>query len=257
MWHGQGNDVNIGSCAELVRSESSTVRQPARKAASDRGTVSQTKTSAGSYHHGDLANALTKTATELARHGGPDAVVLREAARRIGVSATSAYRYFESRADLIRAVAELARAELAERMVREVAAHRPPAEPAEPAAAALLTLRGLGLGYLHFALEEPGLFRTAFGTGQIEDPDLPPDLSSSQAFRMLGQALDELVACGRIPAARRPMMDLAVWAAVHGMATLLLDGPLSRLPIEARPALVESILTLIEYGLQPPPVPQT
>src|SRR2546421_581591 len=33
------------------------------------------------YHHGDLANALTNAATELARHGGPGAVGLRESPR--------------------------------------------------------------------------------------------------------------------------------------------------------------------------------
>ena len=45
------------------------------------------------YHHGDLANALTLAATDLAREGGPEAVVLRQAARQVGVSATAAYRH--------------------------------------------------------------------------------------------------------------------------------------------------------------------
>ena len=45
-----------------------------------------------SYHHGDLPNALTDAATEMAREGGPDAVVLRAAARAAGVSAAAAYR---------------------------------------------------------------------------------------------------------------------------------------------------------------------
>src|SRR5439155_20803437 len=62
------------------------------------------------YHHGDLANALTNAATELARHGGPEAVVLREAARQVGVSATAAYRHFASHGDLVHEVKERGRA---------------------------------------------------------------------------------------------------------------------------------------------------
>src|SRR5579859_1009447 len=58
----------------------------------------------GRYHHGDLANALTQAAVALAREGGPDAVVLREAARRVGVSPAAAYRHFAAHDDLLYAV---------------------------------------------------------------------------------------------------------------------------------------------------------
>ncbi len=36
------------------------------------------------YHHGDLRRALLEAGLDLAREGGPDAVVLREATRRVG-----------------------------------------------------------------------------------------------------------------------------------------------------------------------------
>jgi AcrR family transcriptional regulator len=39
------------------------------------------------YHHGNLAEALVDAALEMAAEGGPDAVVLREVARRVGVCA--------------------------------------------------------------------------------------------------------------------------------------------------------------------------
>jgi len=52
--------------------------------------MAQTRVSRASYHHGDLPNALADAATDLARGGGPEAVVLREAARRAGVSAAAA-----------------------------------------------------------------------------------------------------------------------------------------------------------------------
>ena len=72
------------------------------------------------YHHGDLANALAAAAAQLAREGGPDAVVLREAARRVGVSATAAYRHFASHNDLFEEVAKFRAARrLWARLMRE------------------------------------------------------------------------------------------------------------------------------------------
>src|SRR3954462_15106324 len=85
-------------------------------------TVQPGRSHRGSYHHGDLANALTTAATQLARDGGPEAVVLREAARKVGVSATAAYRHFAGYDDLIHAVKECAQDDLAEAMRTELAA---------------------------------------------------------------------------------------------------------------------------------------
>ena len=49
------------------------------------------------YRHGDLRRALLEAGIELARQGGPEAVVLREATRRAGVVPNAAYRHFASR----------------------------------------------------------------------------------------------------------------------------------------------------------------
>jgi AcrR family transcriptional regulator len=208
--------------------------------------VSSSRISRHSYHHGDLANALTGAALERARAGGPDAVVLREAARQIGVSATAAYRHFSSREDLIHAVKERALGELAERM--EVELDRLPAGDAT-AEQLLARLRALGAGYIGFALEQPGLFRTAFV--YIEPmhgrPDADP--THTRPFKMLVDILDRLAETGVIAADRRPLLEIAAWAAVHGMAQLLLDGPVRRLPAEVQRAAVERALDMIADGI--------
>ena len=46
------------------------------------------------YHHGNLRQALVDAGVELARTGGPNAVLLRAAARQVGVSHNAAYRHF-------------------------------------------------------------------------------------------------------------------------------------------------------------------
>lgn len=60
------------------------------------------KSPRSTYRHGDLRRALLDAGIELARSGGPDAVVLREATRRAGVAPNAAYRHFASREALLR-----------------------------------------------------------------------------------------------------------------------------------------------------------
>ena len=203
------------------------------------------------YHHGDLANALTAAATELAREGGPEAVVLREAARKVGVSATAAYRHFAGHGDLIHAVKELAQDRLAESMRAELAASEPLTNESDEA---LRRVRALGLGYLRFAIAEPGLFRTAFCRADKDYLDRGTEqhmtgIATSPAFQMLGETLDALVTAGLLPPERRPFADMHAWSAVHGLAMLLLDGPLNQLPDDDREQVIARVLDGVIYGL--------
>src|SRR5215475_12971036 len=111
------------------------------------------------YRHGDLRRALLEAGIALAQAGGPDAVVLREATRQAGVVPNAAYRHFASRLELLRAVRMAALSRLALSMEAELDALSPTLGPAELARA---SLRAIGLGYLHFALSETGLFRAIF-----------------------------------------------------------------------------------------------
>src|SRR5688572_19663697 len=115
------------------------------------------------YRHGDLRRALLEAGIALARAGGPDAVVLREATRRVGVVPNAAYRHFASHQDLLEAVRSAALSELANAMETEVAKVRRVKSPEEAARA---TLRAVGAGYLRFAFTETGLFRTAFANAE-------------------------------------------------------------------------------------------
>jgi AcrR family transcriptional regulator len=188
------------------------------------------------YHHGDLARALVTAAVELARTGGPQAVVLREVAREVGVSATSAYRHFANHAELLRAVQERAQEELAVALLTDSV----PDQATESSGFA--RLRAQCHNYLRFTQEQPGLFRTAFG----DDASIA---MSSGSMRVLSDTLDDLVATGRVSADRRTGAEISVWASVHGLAELLLDGPLNSLEAAARNVAVDSMLDFIERGL--------
>lgn len=197
------------------------------------------------YHHGDLRNALIDAATELAVAGGPEAIVLREAARRVGVSPTAAYRHFAAHADLVQVVKAQALGALARTIRVELADLTPTGEPVTDA---LERLRVTGAGYLRFAFDHPGLFRVAFDRrGEPDGPPGPPH--DDDAYSLLAAAIDGLVACGRVPPERRPHAETAAWAAVHGLALLLLDGPLRALPDEQRAQAIQRTFDMVLRGI--------
>lgn len=175
----------------------------------------------GSYHHGDLRNALVRASSELAEAGGPAAVTVRAAARAVGVTATAAYRHFKGHEELLAAVHE----EAARVLFREVdGAMKAVADPGDPTTTAISHLAAIARAYIEFAIREPGLFRTAFG---VDDRYIEKDIHQDPIFRLLAVNLDTLVETGFMDIRQRPGAEFTAWAAVHGLAALIVDGPLS------------------------------
>ncbi|AMS05624.1 TetR/AcrR family transcriptional regulator [Acidipropionibacterium acidipropionici] len=113
------------------------------------------------YHHGDLHHALVAAGMELARSGGAEAVVLREATRRTGVSPNAAYRHFDSREALLDEVAVRASRKLAESMKTSVARARAEFAGSDPKTIATEVILSACRGYIGFALMEPGWFNVS------------------------------------------------------------------------------------------------
>jgi AcrR family transcriptional regulator len=195
------------------------------------------------YHHGDLRNALVRAGAQLAEEGGPAAVTIRAAAARAGVTPTAAYRHFADHAALLEAVHEQAMIRLSAAMTRYLRT----APTGDDADAALARLASTGRGYVHFALHEPGLFRTAFFSGHKAEK--APDRAQPGPFGMLNDALDRLVDAGLMSADDRPRAEVGAWAAVHGLAVLLIDGPLRSLPRRERDAAIDRTLAMVRRGL--------
>src|SRR5438445_512875 len=101
-----------------------------------------------------VRDGLVAAGLELARAGGPDAVVLREATRRVGVVPNAAYRHFADRDALLADVCVAAMDELAGRMQQQVAAVRTGRDAQR---AAIARLGALGVAYVDFAIQETGL----------------------------------------------------------------------------------------------------
>lgn len=201
------------------------------------------------YRHGDLRRALLEAAIELARSGGPAAVTLREATRRAGVVPNAAYRHFASQQDLLHAVRSAALAALAVAMEAELAAIPPGLAPEEHARA---SLRAVGLGYLRFARSQPGLFRTAFGTllptGRISGTE-QAGRTGLNPFELLSSALDLMEAAQLLPRQRRAGAEYLAWSAVHGLAMLVIDGPLRSKEAAEIETLIPRLLQMVENGI--------
>jgi hypothetical protein len=113
-------------------------------------------------------------------------------------------------------------------------------------------LRAVGTGYLRFALAETGLFRTAFSTPAAVEKDRDPAKAGSSGlnpFQLLGAALDRMVQANVLPAGRRPGAEYLAWSAVHGLALLLIDGPLKGLAKKQVGELAQRLLAMVEKGL--------
>lgn len=167
------------------------------------------------YHHGDLREALILAATALLEEKGLSSFTLRECARRAGVSHAAPAHHFAGAADLL---AEIA-ARGFERFVLALGA----------AAEAIDTipekrLAAMGEAYVAFALANPAVYGLMFrgSAGSLQSPHLKT--ASTAAWQQL---------CDAVAAALGPKRQdeviakaAAVWALVHGTATLMLDRKL-------------------------------
>lgn len=206
-------------------------------------------TARDTYRHGDLRHALLEAGIELARAGGADAIVLREATRRAGVVPNAAYRHFASRQELLLAVRAYTLSQLAITMESEMAALEEEPGSADHARACL---RAVGFGYLRFAHAEPGLFRTAFSVPLNDETEADParaGRSGLNPFQLLGAALDRLVDTGVLPPQRRLGAEYLAWSAVHGLAVLFTDGPLRNLTDAQRAVVGRRVVDMVEKGL--------
>ena len=199
---------------------------------------------------GAVRDGLIAAGLELARTGGPDAVVLREATRMVGVVPNAAYRHFADRDELLAAVCTAAMRELADRMAVGVA--RVPGEYGDPVAAGD-RLGAIGTAYLEFARSEPGLFATAFALPH-QHAYSPSEGAAGQELTPLGHlraGLDELVDAGVLQRRRRDGIEYPIWSAVHGLAVLTGQGPLRDVPDAIRQHLEERIWVFIGEAIAP------
>jgi AcrR family transcriptional regulator len=176
------------------------------------------------YRHGNLPAALLAAARQILDENGLQAVGLRETARRVGVSATAAYRHFTSKEDLLASLAAEGFRDLAAAMQSATRGANP--------------LTRAGLAYIEFAHQNRGLFRLMFGPVLAERAKYPT-LQAATA------GVEALLLRGVADIDQRPLDDnhaaMAAWGLVHGLAHLIVDGffPAARATLQAEEILAK------------------
>jgi AcrR family transcriptional regulator len=201
------------------------------------------------FRHGDLRNALLAAGIEMARIGGPNTVILRKATRQAGVSPNAAYRHFANQAELLDGVRSACLSQLAAAIEDEMKKCRP---GRDPQAFARKSLRAVGMGYLGFAMREPGMFRTAFSVPPSVHEQNPANTASMglNPFQLLSLALDRMQESGLLSKKNRKDAEYLAWSTVHGLALLVLEGPLHQMPQAMVLALGERLVLMVERGLE-------
>jgi AcrR family transcriptional regulator len=169
------------------------------------------------YHHGELAEAVLDEIERVVALIGAEGVSLRACAKSVGVTHSALFRHFSDKRDVLTAFAIRSAKRMASQIEQKVSQSTPQD--------AFLTV---GLAYINYARLNPGPFRIIFRE-DIIDP-------LNQDYR---DAMDRLSACLAIGGhgggndwALAPKALLA-WSSVHGLATLCVDGSLSRDVVEA------------------------
>jgi len=194
------------------------------------------------YHHGNLRPALIKAALRAIADEGPDKFTLRDVARRAGVSAPAVYRHFESKDDLLAAVAADAAERLGAMMVEAVT--HAPEDPIE-------RFRATGIAYVKFAVAHPEHFRALNLPGIVQRTPTEP-MSRQQAWQA-----DERV---RLAAARAAGQTsqlsvdeilLSASALVHGLAHMIVEGQLGDVDEKRAVELALIVTRAIGVGFLP------
>jgi AcrR family transcriptional regulator len=196
------------------------------------------------YHHGDLRRVLIDAALKLAADGGPEAVSVREAARRAGVSPGAPFRHFDSRAALMTAVAE----EAQRRFRTEIMVALAEAPARDP----LKRFRAFGLAYLRWAMKNPAHFEI-ISSGRHFDHDAAAALSRNNAelIALTEQMLADASAAGSLRAADLKAVLIAGRALVYGFARMKIDGHFPRWGVEDAKVdrMAEAVVDLFIDGI--------
>jgi AcrR family transcriptional regulator len=163
------------------------------------------------YHHGGLRDALIAAAQDILEADGLAALSLRAVARRAGVSPAAPYHHFPDKQALLDAVAERGFDALTAAMTTRM----------DKVSGAAARLDASGIGYVAFAVENPALCGLMFSAvGQNPSVGTALDGARQRAYAVLQHAAAACSPEGKVSAAE----CLRLWALVHGIAKLVLEG---------------------------------
>ena len=162
----------------------------------------------------DLRQRILETARALLDEQGAAALSLREVARRAGVTHQAPYHHFADRESILAELVTQGFEELERRLARAHAGRGGVQD----------TLAASGMAYVGFALDHPGVFRIMFRADLCDTARFPQAQAAGERAHAELMHLVRLVHGG----VDDPALAAMHWAQVHGLASLLVDGPLGQ-----------------------------
>lgn len=164
----------------------------------------------------DLRQRILDASEQLLETEGLAALSMREVARRSGVTHQAPYHHFANRETIL--------AELVTRGFQEMARRLARANDRHVDGDRLGAVIESGEAYVGFAIDHPGVFRIMFRS-EVCDPARFP--AARQAGGSAYRELERLVALvhGEAEVAR---LSAVYWGQVHGLASLIVDGPIGQ-----------------------------
>ncbi|KEF31321.1 MAG: TetR/AcrR family transcriptional regulator [Gammaproteobacteria bacterium] len=171
------------------------------------------------YHHGELRPALVNAANAIIRESGIEGLSMRRLADQVGVSRTAPYHHFKDKNALLCAIAEMGFKEQ-NSMTREIL------DDPENGNSQAVFNRWVR-AYIRFAHENPETYDLMYGREIWKGGTPTPSLQqiSKASFRLWVELVAKMQAHGVLPDRHSALRTgQASWAALHGMARLLIDG---------------------------------
>lgn len=164
-----------------------------------------------------MRDRLCQVAARLFVEEGEAGFSMRALAAQAGCSPMAAYRYFETKEDLLAAVRARAYRRLADTLESVASGERRKA-------------RDIGEAYVRFADENPAEYRLMFDLTQPDETRYP-DLAqaAARARWCMNKYVREMVDAG-VLAGDPELLGYVFWAAIHGLIVLKLAGRLPRDP---------------------------
>jgi len=181
---------------------------------------------------GPRREEILEAALKLFGEHGMNAVTTRQIAGAVGISQPSFYAFFPNKRALEAEVCTRAFDELTSRLAKGLDALK----------RKRCDIRDLGKIYVNFGLTHPDAYRLAF---MAEKPDLAPAGGSGddpvlaaglKAFYLLREAVGLTIGAG-LPPRELEFLAQSLWAALHGLVSLLLARP--NFPWSGRNRLIE------------------
>jgi AcrR family transcriptional regulator len=176
-----------------------------------------------------MRGCILDAAMQLYLKGGYENVTMRRIAAKIEYSPGTIYLYFQNKKDIMLQLCYQG----FERLLEHQDKLKKISDPLERVSAG-------GRYYLAFALENPELYELMFATKEIfTEPGPDEEAAPLRAFRKFAENIKACLDAGIFSAGEVEATAIALWATLHGLASLLIKDRLRFLPEESLDNVVE------------------